>query len=151
MRLFCHNRHGPKIGDGAGSHLTQSRLGCGLSPYQVALDKTNCLATIEMGRKLVRGCARFLGRELGPHLAQCDLDQGLYLRAECRLDPPSPLTTMDMGRKLGRGLCPHSGEGIAIEAFLHAKFHLDSTNRLSTLHQRHRETDMTSRTGQTTV
>jgi len=40
-RPFGHNRHGPKIGGSAslgelGSYLTQSRLGRGLTPYQVA-------------------------------------------------------------------------------------------------------------------
>jgi len=45
IQPFGHNRNGPKIGEGApppfggrrlGPHLTQSRLGWGLTPYQVA-------------------------------------------------------------------------------------------------------------------
>ena len=31
------------------------------------------------------------------------------------------------------------------EAYLHAKFHLDPSNRLATIHQRHRQTDRTDR------
>jgi len=34
------------------------------------------------------------------------------------------------------------------EAYLHAKFQLDPSNRLATIHQRHRQ-DRTARTGQT--
>jgi len=34
------------------------------------------------------------------------------------------------------------------EAYLHAKFHLDPSNRVATIHQRHRQ-DMTGQTGQT--
>jgi len=45
------------------------------------------------------------------------------------------------------------------EAYLHAKFHVDPSNRLATIHQRYRQTDrqtnrqtgQTNRTGQTTV
>ena len=34
------------------------------------------------------------------------------------------------------------------EAYLHAKFHLDPSNRLVTVHERHRQTDRQDRTGQ---
>jgi len=34
------------------------------------------------------------------------------------------------------------------EAFLHAKFHLDPSNRLATIHQRYRQTDRTGQTRQ---
>ena len=51
-----------------------------------------------------------------------------------------------MGRKLG-GLCsfeegnlgPHLTQCGQAEAYLHAKFHLDASNRLATIHQRHRQ------------
>jgi len=33
--------------------------------------------------------------------------------------------------------------------YLHAKFHLDPSNRLATIHQRHRQTGQTGQTGQT--
>jgi len=55
------------------------------------------------------------------------------------------------GPKIG-GLCPFRGElGPHLtqcgrdEAYLHAKFHLDASNRLATVHERHRHAD---RTGQ---
>jgi len=36
------------------------------------------------------------------------------------------------------------------EAYLHAKFHLDPSNRLATVHERYRQTDrQTDRTGRT--
>jgi len=38
---------------------------------------------------------------LGPHLTQCGLDRGPYLRAKFHLDPCSRLATIDMGRKMG--------------------------------------------------
>jgi len=34
------------------------------------------------------------------------------------------------------------------EAYLHAKFHLDPSSRLATIHQRHRQTGQTDSTGQ---
>jgi len=34
------------------------------------------------------------------------------------------------------------------EAYLHAKFHLDPSNRLATVHERHSQTGQTDRTGQ---
>jgi len=51
-----------------------------------------------------------------------------------------------MDRKLGA--VPRWG---GAEAYLLAQFHLDPSNRLATIHQRHRQTDrQTDRTGQRT-
>ena len=47
------------------------------------------------------------------------------------------------------GLGPHLTNVARAEAYLHAKFHLDPSNRLATIHQRHRQTDRQDRTGQT--
>jgi len=57
-----------------------------------------------------------------------------------------------MGRKLG-GAVPLWGEGAGspsdtinvarAEAYLHAKFHLDPSNPLATIHQHYRQTDRT--------
>jgi len=63
------------------------------------------------------------------------------------------LPTIDMGRKLGAvpiwgELGPHLTQCGRAEAYLHAKFHLDPSNRLATIHQRHRQI---GQTGQTTV
>jgi len=58
-----------------------------------------------------------------------------------------------MGQKLGQGLCPF-GEGSWVpishnvaraEAYLRAMFHLDPSNCLATIHQRHRQTDRQDR------
>ena len=64
------------------------------------------------------------------------------------------LATIDISRKLVGGAVPlflggdwapiyHNVAGA--EVYLHDKFHLDPSNRLATVHQRHRQTD---RTGQ---
>ena len=59
----------------------------------------------------------------------------------------SHLAATDMGRKLGGcallgegELGPHLTQCGRAEAYLHAKFHLDPSNRLDTIHQRHRQT-----------
>jgi len=52
-----------------------------------------------------------------------------------------------MGRKLGGGcaplgqgeLNPHLTQCGQAEAYLHTKFHLDPSNRLATVHERHRQ------------
>ena len=57
-----------------------------------------------------------------------------------------------MGRKLGGGcaplreveLGPHLTQRGQAEAYLHAKFHLDPSNRLATIHQRYRQTGQTT-------
>ena len=54
-------------------------------------------------------CPLFGGGELGPHLAQCGLDQA-HLHAKCHLYSSSHLATIKMGRKLG-ALPPSWGEG----------------------------------------
>jgi len=67
------------------------------------------------------------------------------------LDLSSHLATTDMGRKLGAP--PPLGEGSWIpichnvaraETYLRAKFHLDPSNRLATIHQRHRQDRQTT-------
>jgi len=54
------------------------------------------------------------------------------------------LATIDMGRKLGEGAVPllggawsHLTQCGGAEAYHHAKFHLDTSNRLAEIHQRH--------------
>ena len=49
---------------------------------------------------------------------------------------------------LSRGLGPHQCSVAWPKTYLHAKFHLDPSNRLATIHKRYRQTD-TDRTGQT--
>ena len=95
------------------------------------------------GRKL-GGCAPFWG-ELGPHLAQNRLGQGL-LHTKWHLSPSSRLDTTDMGRKLGAVPLQGSGSWVPIlhnvaraEAYLHAKFHLAPSSHLATICQRCRQ------------
>jgi len=64
----------PFLERGAGTTWPGPRPTSMLSKYHLA--PYSRLATIDMGRKL-RGSAPFWGGELGPHLTQCHLDQGL--------------------------------------------------------------------------
>jgi len=81
-------------------HRTQCGLGRGLPPYQVASGSIQSFGHYRNRPKLGE-YAPFLGRGLGPHLAQCGLDH----RANCHLDPSSRLATIYMGSApfLGRG------------------------------------------------
>ena len=75
------------------------------------------------------------------------------------LDPSSHLATADTDRKPGalplwRGeLGLHLTQYARAEAYayLHAKFHLDPSHRLATIHQRHRQTGQTGQDLQKTV
>ena len=80
MQPFGRNGYGPKI-EGLcrflgrverGLHLTPSRLGWGLAPYQVASWPMQ-----PFDRKLGGGCAPLWEGELGPHLTQCGQGRGL--------------------------------------------------------------------------
>jgi len=72
------------------------------TPSVVTLHKS--LAVAEMGDRLAIdmgwkvGAAVTLFGELGPHLTQCGLGWGLYLRSKWHLDPSSRLATIDMGQ-----------------------------------------------------
>jgi len=84
-----------------------------------------------------------------------------YLHSTFNRDPSSHLATIDKGHglyvcrqslrpQISKGGCCapfHGGSWIPIlcnvagaEAYLHAKFHHDPSNRLATIHQRHRQT-----------
>jgi len=74
------------------------------------------------------------------------------MHAEWHLDPCSHLAATDMGRKLGamplsggRAGSPSNTMWPGPRPTFPAKFHLDPSNRLATIHQRYRQTD---RTGQ---
>jgi len=108
------------------------------------LDPSSCLATIDMGRK-VGGCALFWRGELGPLLTQCRLEGGLppYEVASWSIQPfghnrygPKIEAAMPLW---GRGSCVPIWHNVAMaEACLHARFHLDPSNCLATIHQRYR-------------
>jgi len=76
--------------------------------------------------------------ELVPHLTQCRLGRGLP-PYQWQFNPSSCFVTIDMGRKLG-SCAPFLGQLGWAEAYLHAKFHFDPSNRLATIHQRYRQT-----------
>jgi len=82
MQPFGHNRRGPKIGElrlfgeeGAGSPPNTLAWAEAYLHTKWHLDAFSRLAIIKVGRKL-GALSTFWGRELGPHLAHCDLDQG---------------------------------------------------------------------------
>jgi len=70
-----YNKQGPKILGGLGPHLTQSRLGRGLPPYQVASLSIQPFSRNGYGPKM--GVCPLGGGELGPHLTQCGHSRGL--------------------------------------------------------------------------
>jgi len=49
----------------------------------------------------------------------------------------------------GRGAGPHLTQSGQAEAYLHAKFHFDPSKRLTTIHQRYRQTGQTEQERQT--
>jgi len=116
----------------------------------------------------VWGCAPLGEAELGPHLTQCGPGWGLppYQVASWSIQPfghnrqgPRIIPTQAKFRKWGGGCCapfcgeqpgPHLtqyGQGRGLPA-VHAKFHLDPSNHLATIHQRHSQTERTGQTGQ---
>jgi len=108
------------------------------------LDPFSRLATIDMGGKL--GAVPLL-RSWVP-IKHSGLDRGL-LPYQVLIQPFGH--NADMGRKLGEvvpllwgELGPHSTQyGLGRGLYLHAKFHFDLSNRLATMHQRHRQRDRT--------
>jgi len=109
------------------------------------LDPCSRLATIH-GRKLEGVlCLREGGvGERGPHLTQCRLGRGLLSGI---LIYPAVWPQQTWGQNWG--LCPFWGGGAGSPSntlwprprlYLHAKFHLDPSSRLATIHQRHRQT-----------
>jgi len=49
------------------------------------------------------------------------------------------LDTTDMGQKMGAVVPLLAGNVVWVEAYFHTKWHLDPSNRLATIHQRHRQ------------
>ena len=114
------------------------------------LDPSSRLAIIDMGRKL-RGLCPFLGEgelpQLCPHLTQRRLG-GAYLPGGILIHPAVWPQQTWAGPKIG-GYAPLvRGSWVPIwhnatraEAYLRAKFQLDPSNRLATIHLRYRQTD----------
>ena len=89
------------FGRGLGPHLTPSRPGRGLPPYQVAPWCIQPFGHNRNGPKIGGGSAPILGGQLGPRLAQYGWTEA-HLHTKCH-DPCS--------RIIGEGLCPFGGEG----------------------------------------
>jgi len=130
---------------GMGAHLTQSRLGWGLSPCQVYhLDPYSRLATINMGRKL-GGSAPFLGRGAGspsntklPGPRPSSIPSGILIHAAIW---PQQIWTEYWGLcPFGEGkLGPHltqCGHGRGLPACQVSSW---SVQPFGTIHQRHRQ------------
>jgi len=109
VQPFGHNRHKPKFKRGAvslgvelGPHLIQCCHSRGRPSYQVASWSIQPFSHNKHEPKIGRLCPPlFYWGELGPHLAQCGLGQGI----KYHVDPCSCLTTIDMERNplLGTG------------------------------------------------
>jgi len=74
---LAENLGAPPFGEGKqGPHLTQSRLGRGLPPYQVPSWSMQPFGSNRYGPK-IGGCAHLGKGELDPHLTQCGQGRGL--------------------------------------------------------------------------
>ena len=119
-RPFGHNRHGTKswgllcpfLWGEIGPHLTQCRLGRGLSPSKWHLDPSSHLATIHTGQK-VRGelLCPFWERRRWVLVWHNVAWTKTYLRTKWHPDLSSCLATIDMGQKLGCCCAAFGGGG----------------------------------------
>jgi len=154
-----HNRHGPKrrgagpagccapLRGQLGPHLTQCSLGRDLHPYQVPchLDPSGRMATIDIGRKVGECCSPLGVGELGIRLTQCRLGRCLppYQVASWSIQPfGHKRHGTKIGRlcPFGRGLGPHMWSGQRPTSM--PSFTLIH-QRLTTIHQRYRQTNRT--------
>jgi len=142
---------GRKFRGGLGPHLTQSRLGWGLSPCHVPswsiqpFDHNKHAPKIGGLRPLFRGGGAGSPSDTkSPGLRPTSIPNGNLIYAAIwpqriwaeNWGPMCPLEGWELG--------PHLTQCGRSEAYLHAKFHLDPSNRLAAIHQRHRQ----DRTGQ---
>jgi len=83
MQPFGHNRHGPKIGELCPLLVELVRIKHNVARAEAYLhtkwhlDPSSRLATTDIGRKLGAVPPFWRKGELGPHLAQCGMGQGL--------------------------------------------------------------------------
>jgi len=108
------------------------------------LDPFSRLATTDMGRKL-RGSAPFFGRGAGsssntksPGLRPNSIPSGILIHPAIWLQQIWAENWAGCA-PLGRGAGSPSNSVARAEAYLHARFHLDPSNPLTTVHQRHRQ------------
>jgi len=113
------------------------------------LDPSSRLATIDMGRKLGaplpfwEGGAGSPSNTKSPGLRPSSIPSDILIHAAIW---PQQIWAENLGTVPlwggGAGSPLQCGQG---EAYVHAKFRLDPSSRLATVHQRHRETDRTDR------
>jgi len=106
------------------------------------------LATIDIGRKEGGCCANFGGvgspsNTMSPGPRTTSIRSGILIH---------PVVWSQQTWAENCGLCPFLGVGAGsssnttwpgAETYIHAKFHLDPSNRLATIHQRYRQTGQT--------
>jgi len=163
IQPFGHKRNGPKIGEetpppfGGGRldpHLTHSRQGWCLPPCQVPASSIQPFGHNKHGPKIWRGAPPTIGagraespsntKSPGPRPSSIPSDILIHAAIWPQL----------IWAENWWGLCPFGGGGAGspcnsvarAEAYLHANFHLDTSNRLATVHERYGQAD---RTGQT--
>jgi len=151
MKPFGRNIHGPNIDEGLcplfgegrlGPHLTQSRRAEAYVHVKCHLDPSSRLATISMGRKFGGLRPLFLGggagspsnnKSSGPK--PTSKPTGILIHAPIW---PQQIWVKNWPR-WGRGADSPSNTVSGAEIYLHAKFHLDPSNHLATVHKRHRQ------------
>ena len=125
-------------------------------PTKWHLDPSSHLATTDMGRKLGGGWpCPFLGG-LAPHPTMSPGPRSTSIASGILIHPAVwPFGHNGQGRKLGSvhlwggRAGPHLAQcGLrrGLPVYHHAKFHVDPSNRLGTIHQRHRPSRQTDRT-----
>ena len=85
-------------------HLTQSRLGQGLPPYQVASQSIQLFGHDGHGPKTGGGCTPWDRGSWVPIYHNVAWTKA-HLYTKCHLDPFNRLATTDMGRKVAGGGC----------------------------------------------
>ena len=120
-------------------HLIQRNLVRVLPPYQVHLDLSSRLATIDMGKNWVGWCALFFWGSWFPIEHKVAWAE-VYLHTKWHLSPSSRLDTTDIGRKLG--MYPFLGEGELGPQLTHCRvdrglppypWHFDASSRSATI------------------
>jgi len=134
--------------------VTHCRLGWGLPPYQVASLCIQPFSHNRNGQKIGERAPPLLGRGAGsPSNRRLPVPRPTSTRSGILIHAgiwPQQIWAENWGLCcFGRGSWVPIWSNVArAESYLNAKFHLDPSNRLATVHQRHRQdrqTEMTDR------
>ena len=139
----------PLLDGELGPHLTQCGHGRGLPCANFHLDPSSCLTRTDMGRKL-EGCAGSPSNTKSPGLRPSSILSGMLIH-------PAVWRQRTWAKNWGGGLSPfwrelgdHLTQCRGAEAHLRGKFHLNPSNHLATIHQRHRQARQTGWTDRDT-